>query len=420
MLTVSTSSELHGDPRTVTSLTPSVHRARLRPMVFAFLRLVVTALAVIVTTISVLLLVAPQTKVGIAFGVGGLSLAAALLFAMLAWDRHSRKFWSAAGIAFCAWIAITGWIVTEAPTGRAPAGSAVQSRYAGDRDGFRRYAWGNLLPENDQFALGFQLIPAIDSLFTRKQAAALSGLTGSIYAELEADPAFHALGSVMPEAYDELWGQPFYRGHYYLYIPPKLDCSLPQPALVFLHGSGGNFKAYTWLLSKVADELGAILIAPTYGMGNWRESETSRVVQAALDDAAKVVSLNTTNVHLIGLSNGGLGVSQAGRNLGESLRSLTFLSPVFDSKCISSEEFSRRWRDRPVLVISGGNDDRVPIDYVTDEVKTMKQGGADVTFKNVEDADHFMLFSHRADVIRTLTDWLKAQLAIKHEASVKL
>jgi hypothetical protein len=34
-----------------------------------------------------------------------------------------------------------------------------------------------------------------------------------------------------------------------------------------------------------------------------------------------------------------------------------------------------------------------------------------VTFKNVEDADHFMFFSHRASVVRTMTDWLRFQLA---------
>jgi predicted esterase len=110
----------------------------------------------------------------------------------------------------------------------------------------------------------------------------------------------------------------------------------------------------------------------------------------------------------MGLSNGGLGVSQAGRNLGESLRSLTFLSPVFDSYCISSPEFSKCWRGRPILVVSGGMDDRVPIDDVVADVQTMTQTGADVTFRNVEDADHFMLFSHRASVVRAMTDWLKA------------
>ena len=214
-----------------------------------------------------------------------------------------------------------------------PPAPAYRHRYIGGQNGFRRYAFGNLLPEGDQFAMGFPLVPAADRLFTVKQAKTLTGLTAAIYGELEADPAFHALGSVMPETYDELWGLPFNHGHYYLYVPPGLDRTTPRPAIVFLHGSGGNFKAYTWLLSKVADQLGMVLIAPTYGFGTWREPDTSRLVQGALDDAAQVVSIDRQDVHLIGLSNGGLGVSQAGRSLGASLRSLTFLSPVFDRGC---------------------------------------------------------------------------------------
>jgi dipeptidyl aminopeptidase/acylaminoacyl peptidase len=152
---------------------------------------------------------------------------------------------------------------------------------------------------------------------------------------------------------------------------------------------------------------------PSYGFGNWHEPDTSRVLQAALDDAGKVVALDRKNVHLMGLSNGGLAVSQAGRKLSSQLRSLTFLSPVYDSNAISSREFGEAWCDRPVLVISGTQDDRVPIDFVTAGVATMKEAGAQVTFHQVPDADHFMLFSHRAFVLRTITDWLKIQSHIR-------
>jgi pimeloyl-ACP methyl ester carboxylesterase len=368
--------------------------------------------------LSTPLLFVCQTRAGLVFALGALSLGAAVFFAMLAWDRRAPKYWPLAAITLCGWLVATAWLLPRTPTGRAPTGAAVQHRYVGERDGFRRYALGNLLPEGDQLALGFRLMPALDPLFTREQASALSGLTAAIYAELEADPAFHALGSVMPEAYDELWRLPFDHGHYYLYVPPGLDRSAHAPVAVFLHGSGGNFKAYTWLLSKVADELGVVLIAPSYGMGNWSEPDTSRVVRAALDDAAKIVSLDPKNVHLIGLSNGGLGVSQAGRKLGDSLRSLAFISPVFDPGCIASQDFEQRWRGRPVLVISGAKDDRVEIEYVTDNVRTMTQAGVNVTFK-VEDADHFMLFSHRARVIQTMIDWLRSQARTENKVPTR-
>src|SRR5262245_39778414 len=113
-------------------------------MVFAFLRLVLLALGIITTAIGVLLLLVSETSVGVAFGIGGISLGGAFLFAMMAVGRRSKMLWPAAGITFFAWLVATGWIVIQAPTGRMPEGAAVQHRYIGGRDGFRRYAWGNL------------------------------------------------------------------------------------------------------------------------------------------------------------------------------------------------------------------------------------------------------------------------------------
>lgn len=374
----------------------------------SLLRLFVAAIAALAIAGSLLLLAVHISKAGAVFGLGGVLLGAAFLLASAAWEWRAPKAGCWAAVAFGGWILATIWLCVNAPTGRAPIEAKVQNRYIGGHDGFRRYAFGNLLPEGDQFAMGFPLVPAADRLFTRKQAKMLCGLTASIYAELEADPAFHALGSVMPETYDELWLQPFQHGHYFLYVPPGLDRAIPRPALVFLHGSGGNFKACTWLLAKVADELGMVVISPTYGFGNWRDQDTSRLVQGALDDAAQVVAIDRNNVHVAGLSNGGLGVSQAGRGLGASLRSLIFLSPVFDLSSTSTREFIQQWRGRPILVISGREDDRIPIDYVSSNVALLEGSGASVTFQPVEGADHFLMFSHRALMHQSIRDWLAA------------
>ncbi len=356
---------------------------------------------------SVILLAVCISLTGAVFGIGAVLLCSAVALASLAWGKNGRGFRRAALIAFGGWIAITVWLSFHAPDGHTSEFSPVQHRYLGNQWAFKRYPLGNLLPEGDQFALGFKLVPFIDSLFTMQQSKVLSGLTASIYHELEAAPHFHALGSVMPEAYDEIWGQSFNHGHYFLYIPPGLDRHQPHPALVFLHGSGGNFKAYTWLFSKVANELGMVLIAPSYGMGNWPEPDTSTLIKAVLDDAAKVVAIDPAQHHLMGLSNGGLGGSQAGRVLGAQFQTLTFLSPVMDTGALSSSEFTGHWRGRPVLVITGRQDDRVPFDYVAHNAESMQSAGVKVTLTPIDNADHFMLFSHRDVVIKTITEWLR-------------
>jgi poly(3-hydroxybutyrate) depolymerase len=283
----------------------------------------------------------------------------------------------------------------------------VQNRYVNDEWHYQSRALGALLPEVDQFMLGFRIIPALDPLFTLQQARVLSKDTQVIYAELEADRDFHALGSVMPDAYDDLWGLSSRRGHYFLYVPPALDRTKPAPALVFLHGSGGNFKSYTWLLSKIADELGMVLIAPSDGMGDWDAKRSPQTVANALDDAAKIIRLDAGRMHLAGLSNGGMGVSRvAGSVVGKRFCSLVFLSPVCDQGVLGSSAFSDNWKSLPILVITGTADDRVPLEYVNKSAAMMKRSGATVEQSVYSDANHFLFFSHRERCLKEMSSWL--------------
>ena len=374
------------------------------------LRIFSLAWAVAVCPISALLLLTCATWLGMMFAIGALLLGVA---PALVWLRPGSPRLRRAGVvAFALWLFITLGLILVSPNGSPPKNARVQNRYSDGGWHYQRFALGALLPEIDQFLLGFKLVPMADPLFTLKQGRSVSGLTRKIYAELEADEDFRALGSVMPEAYNEIWGQPFDHGHYFLYVPPRLDRKTPAPALVFLHGSGGNFKAYTWLLSKVADERGMVLVAPTFGMGNWNPQHSVQVVMAALDDAARAVPIDMSHVHLAGLSNGGLGVSHvAASEAGRRFHSLIFLSPACDEAALGSKEFSTQWRDKPVLIVTGQEDDRVPLPYVVTCAGIMKSAGARVEMSAYAGADHFLVFGHRERFVQQLSDWLGRQSA---------
>lgn len=366
--------------------------------------------AVAVCPVSALLLLTCATWPGMMFAIGALLLGAA---PALAWLRPGiQRLRLAGAFAFALWLLIALGLILVSPNGAPAKNARVQNRYSDGGWHYQRLALGALLPETDQFLLSFKLVPMADRLFTMKQARSVSALTRTIYAELEADADFHALGSVMPEAYNEIWGRPFDHGHYFLYVPPRLDRKNPAPALVFLHGSGGNFKAYTWLLSKVADERGMVLVAPTFGMGNWDPQRGVQVVVSALDDAVRAVPIDMSHVHLAGLSNGGLGVSRvAASEAGHRFRSLIFLSPVCDEAALGSKEFSTQGRDKPVLIITGKEDDRVPSPFVFTCAGIMKSAGARVKMSVYPDADHFLVFSHRERFLAPLSDWLRRQSA---------
>ncbi|MDB6170866.1 MAG: Dipeptidyl aminopeptidase/acylaminoacyl-peptidase-like protein [Chthoniobacteraceae bacterium] len=365
------------------------------------------AISLLGFVLSLWLITVCHTAEGRIFGIAGLLLAVTILLGCIAFGRGAKAWNRSVTGVFVGFIAFSIVLLARAPDGRTAGRARVQNRYVGGSWNFRRFAFGNLLPEIDQFRLGFQLVPAVDSLFTGRQARHLAGLTTAIYDELESDADFRALGSVMPEAYDELWGQNFAHGHYFLYIPTGLDRVTPNPAIVFLHGSGGNFKAYTWLLAKVADKLGCVVIAPSFGLGTWHEPETSKTVTAAMNDAERLVKLDKRRLHLIGLSNGGLGTSQCDAALGKEFQTLIFLSPVFDESAIAAPGFAMRWKEREILIITGKEDDRVPFDYVTETAQLLSGMGIRVMMHPVDRADHFMLFSHEADVLDQIESWLR-------------
>ncbi len=378
----------------------------------SFARAIALLWAVPMCLLAFCLLFSCVTVDGALFGFGALAIGAAPLLwtCSLGSDRLFMQRLSFALLVL--WLIVTSVLLIRAPDGRTRTGAPVRNCYVGGGWSYRGRALSALVPEIDQFILGFRVMPLIDPLMTWRQSRSVAALTQSVYTDLEADRDFHALGSVMPDVYDDLLGLPSARGHYFLYVPPGLDSSRAAPVLLFLHGSGGNFKAYVWILSQVADALGMVVVAPSGGMGDWKTKSTPGVVVAALDDAAGRVALDRDHVCLAGLSNGGLGVTRtAASSVGGLFSSLVLLSPVCDRIALESPSREGAWRGKPVLVVTGRDDNRVPLTFVEACVTSMKAGGASVQLSVYDGADHFLLFSHRKKLVSELIDWLRSRAA---------
>jgi phospholipase/carboxylesterase len=209
-------------------------------------------------------------------------------------------------------------------------------------------------------------------------------------------------------AYAELAGLPYDVGHYYLYIPKNRPDG-PLPALLFLHGSAGNFKSYMWLWAKLAEEQGLVIIAPSFGFGSWRPPVSMQAVLAAVDDAATVVPLDSTQIYAVGLSNGGIVTSQLGKNFPERFRGLIYLSPVLPPKIVDQEPFLTNWPERPMLIITGAADRRIPLENIKQHVATLEAAGVVLTTKIYPDEDHFLFFSQPENVLNDISIWLLSQ-----------
>ncbi len=325
-----------------------------------------------------------------------------------AWvDRAPR--WRAVGWASAALaLAIVGVLAARAPDGVALPGSRVH-RHVPPGQGLSRFTPGNLVPEVDQLMAAYSVAVFTDRLFTSRQARELKALTRELYTELEADPDFARLPSMLPGVYGDVLGGVREPGPVFVYVPPGVDRTKPAPVLVFFHGSGGNFKAYLWILAKVADRCGMVVAAPSYGMGNWRMPATERAFEAALAATRERIPLADDDIHVAGLSNGGLAVSQLACSRGRQLRSVVFLSPVFDGPSLGSPDFARNCAGKPVLVFTGRDDDRVPPDYVRSAVDVLRAQAVDPVLEIVPQANHFLLFSHRGQVTGRLAAWFKPE-----------
>lgn len=309
--------------------------------------------------------------------------------------------------SLAACIAIAG-VFWQTPGAHTSETARIHSRFSDGGWHYERSSIGSFLPEIDQIHLGYAAAMAFDPFFTRQQRSKLSAMTDALYAEISADPDFTAVGSALPSIYREISSRDFRDGHYFHYIPAGIDRSKPTPALVFLHGSGGNFKAYTWLLSKTADELGITVIAPTFGMGNWEKRGGYETITRAIADAGKHAAVAPDQIHLMGLSNGGKGLCLAESTKGPKFRSLIFLSAVLHNR-IKPADLAARLQPRRVLILSGGSDERVPWEYVSGYAEKLKAGGLEVTSRRFDGEDHFLFFHQRAEVINVVAAWIAAE-----------
>lgn len=353
--------------------------------------------SVFVAPLSLWMLCNAQTGVGLA--LGGLGLMT--LVWPVAWGLGYSR--TTAVFLLLSLVSAMG-ILAATPTGSPPADAPLQHRFTGDTS-FNRWAIANIVPEIEQVNLGFALVAHLDPIITPVQAKEVRQVTMPLYREMGQDADFDMLGSVMGWAYNQLIGQRYDVGHYYLYTPQTPMPEEPRPALVFLHGSAGNFKTYLWVLAELAEAHNMVVIAPSYGVGNW-DKRGGEVVLEALASAQAEVAIDSERIYLAGLSNGGRGVSHTAVAAPDLFRGLIFISPVMVPELVDGTMFQTAWANRPVLIITGAQDGRVPLSYVQNRAEQMRSANIDITERIYPDQDHFLFYAEAEAVRRDISQWL--------------
>jgi pimeloyl-ACP methyl ester carboxylesterase len=257
-----------------------------------------------------------------------------------------------------------------------------------------RGAVASIIPEIDQFKLATYLLAPIDPCVDPERARRIRSLFLSVYRPLRQDPDFAALPSLMPTTYRA----PNAPGALVVYRPEDADESLP--VVLFLHGWGGPFRGYLWVLRSLAESEGVAIVAPSFGLGSWSQPDGQQAIDEALTFIVEDPDLDADRVVLAGLSNGGLGVSRAVLAGAERFAAVVYLSPVLESR--HALAVGEAMAGKPVRIVTGAEDCRVPADWVAEGAAAIASANLRTRLVVVPGEDHFLLFSQPEVVLAEL------------------
>ncbi len=274
-----------------------------------------------------------------------------------------------------------------------------------------RYSVSWMVPEVDQVLMGQGLSRWLDPYMDGPRAARLRALTRTIHQKKSEDPALAGLGSMLGAAYEAgFFGGDPVSGHY-LALALRGDTAPRRiPLLVFLHGSAGNFASYWQVLAPLARQGKAVVICPTFGFGNWarRRGGVDHVLASIRHARRRFPGVG--RVYLVGLSNGGTGVTalinRCGRRGCLPLAGVAYISGVLSARSIGPSLRRSAWRGLPVLVVHGHRDLRIPHATIRGAVRALRRGGARISRLDYRQEDHFLFFAKREQVVARLGRWI--------------
>ncbi len=299
-------------------------------------------------------------------------------------------------------------IILSAPTGTPDSTSTINQVFLRDYD-FPRFSPFNILPEIDQYKLGFIVGPRLGMLRGQKEARRLSELLLPLYREMEQRPEYCALGSVSRYTLAQLWGGTFDVGHVYQYVP-QASTESRLPVMIALHGFGGNNKAYLAIWEKFGIRNTYIVLCPSFGFGSWGGGG-SDAVERVRQYAIEKLNGDPDRIFLAGYSNGSLGVSRTIAVHPEHYAGAIFISPAIDTHVLNSAPFLKAWGNRPILCVTGTADGRISESSVSSNMESLKGLGLHCDYKVYPQEDHFLMFEPDGQCFREIERWLGAEVA---------
>ena len=252
-----------------------------------------------------------------------------------------------------------------------------------------RPQWFSGLPEKDLIRMGENWG------YTAQEKSSLLdvGTLASRYDEIENSLLLEYKSSVVLDSWF------FDRGHYW-YLKAKRR---KAPLLIFLHGSGGNFKVYQEWFVPFAQNHNIAMAFPTWGIGLWTPEKLTTRIRKVILDIQKKSETEIGDIYICGLSQGSLtGMKAVANGL---LKANGFISisgvPSFSEKEIES------LTKIPLLIIHGDKDERSLVSKARKLVNALERSNLDVTYEEYSDQCHTLIKVKTETVLRSVFEWIK-------------
>jgi phospholipase/carboxylesterase len=197
-----------------------------------------------------------------------------------------------------------------------------------------------------------------------------------------------------PDARDSIW----------LYVPETYTPDTPAPLITCLHGGSGRGRAFLWSWVRDARSRGAIVVAPTSLGQTWAiqgDDPDSPHLAHILNFVREQWSIDPTRMLLTGMSDGGTFTYTSGLTPGSPFTHLAPISAAFHPMLVQMAD-EDRLKGLPIHIIHGALDWMFPADMARDADRYLRTGGANVTYREVEDLSH----TYPIDMNGEILDWL--------------
>jgi predicted esterase len=226
------------------------------------------------------------------------------------------------------------------------------------------------------------------------QNSKLVPLMANTYLKIDADPLFVKAPSALPYCFATTRNT---MGHYFLYRPKTLPKD--PKTIVFLHGYGGNFRFYTWVLKEEFPD--AFILVPSWS-ASWHDGSPA-YLKAMLADAERRTGVSLRTPWLMAISAGGpRGFTIYNQDPG------AFAGYV----CLASAPETTAARslrnDLRILMVNGTLDQSFPIAYVRQQAALVRSRVPSLVTKEIP-SDHFFLLAEQEQTFKTVKEFMNVR-----------